>query len=419
MTKAKCWRGKNILTSGKADLEIFVPAGKSVSLHQTKFIEIPLFGHFRFTLNAATKNVGDVAEVRLFIAQKKENEDNILLEKLSKVFAIDSREQFMSTKFNIDQEAEEIKFEILFEGEKDITVKVSNIETILSVNNLHIIILLLSAIWFAAVAYISLLMLGKKKNEQSQQLLSEGENIFAFGVKLMQNSLMNCYNNRDFFEYIMSNIFWGCGFSVFNTLVLIYLEDKYAMSSSKLAMTFLLLCISIILGAWLSYILERKIDRWNTALIFFGIWIINPFFLCFMSGTSLFATAMLCVYYGITIGVIYSLKYSIFANIIPESREGEYMGILYFSTKLVELAGSLLVVAAFQLANFLTILVVSSMFFLLAYAVLIPFVMRGKKTGDMELLENELPVKKDNNSTDESIPLKTNKNSIDSEAGDV
>ncbi|MES1919581.1 hypothetical protein MHBO_001387 [Bonamia ostreae] len=271
-SSAKCWRGENNVKQAKADLEIFVPKNKEITLFQQKKIYYPFNGDFRLTLKSSTKKLRQFVKTTLSILQKDKNNKN-LLEKTSLVFQVTSKDQFISTKFDVLEATRLLEFRITMKSVDDVSsiMKVSNIETILSINKVHIWILFLCAVWFTVITFVCVLLLGKKEKEISDvEIRNKG--IFMFGFALLRKTVLNFIENQDFFDNIIANILWGSGFSAFNTLVLIYLEDKYAFSSSKLALTFLLISTSIVAGAYLCYILESKYGRWNTALVFFSVW---------------------------------------------------------------------------------------------------------------------------------------------------
>ncbi|MES1919580.1 hypothetical protein MHBO_001387 [Bonamia ostreae] len=175
-SSAKCWRGENNVKQAKADLEIFVPKNKEITLFQQKKIYYPFNGDFRLTLKSSTKKLRQFVKTTLSILQKDKNNKN-LLEKTSLVFQVTSKDQFISTKFDVLEATRLLEFRITMKSVDDVSsiMKVSNIETILSINKVHIWILFLCAVWFTVITFVCVLLLGKffkKIKEKKKKFLT-------------------------------------------------------------------------------------------------------------------------------------------------------------------------------------------------------------------------------------------------------
>lgn len=382
----RCWWQNNLSIRGKARLEIFVPKRKEVSLFQSKQTVNSLFaGRFQFSTTASVEyKKKEEVFVMMIVNQTVNSQSPLIAQKLSKTFVLDTTERFMKTKVNIEPSVEFLTFEIKFWSDDDTTVNIGMIETSTNINTSYILIMLFSVVWYCVVSHYAVSMIDSKK-DRIAQADKRGKTLSFDSIK---SALLIMLHDTDAMQFIFGNIFWNGGLTIFNTLIIIYMEDKFSLTASTLAAVFCLTCINIVIGAILSYKLERLINQWNTALIFYSLWLLNPIIMLIFNQNSVFTTSIFSIIFGISMGVILSLKYSIFSNLVPLNHEGEYMGIFYFCTKLVDFLANMIVMASLQLFDFSTVLLMSALMFMMCFLILLPMILRKRKN----IIEQNLSV---------------------------
>merc|ERR1711916_56761 len=173
-------------------------------------------------------------------------------------------------------------------------------------------------------------------------------------------------------------MFWYGGYVMLSLLVIIYLEDEHSVGSFNLSLLFFLMCVSVILGAILTYFLKFQFNMWTTALIFYGIWVFIPFMIYIKSfELPLYVNVLMIVTTGISFGVIDSIKYSIYATLIPKSEEGKYMGIFFFTSRLMDFFGNIFILVMMKLFKIKTVISLTSVFLVAAFSILLFVVVKG------------------------------------------
>ncbi|WP_212997010.1 MFS transporter [Winogradskya consettensis] len=227
-----------------------------------------------------------------------------------------------------------------------------------------------AGVWWAAFTLIPLLWL----REHPIGAVSAGGNVLTGGFRQLGHTLRSLKAYPLTLFFLAAFLVYNDGIQTVISLASQYGTEELHLPQSTLIVTILIVQFLAFGGALLLGLLATRIGAKNTVLISLGLWlvvILAAFWL--PEGMSLPFMA-LGAGIGLVMGGSQALSRSMFSQLIPAGREGEYYGFYEISDKGTSWLGPLAFGLVYQLTNSYRIGIVSLVVFFVAGGILLAMV---------------------------------------------
>jgi UMF1 family MFS transporter len=161
-----------------------------------------------------------------------------------------------------------------------------------------------------------------------------------------------------------------------------YADDYLKLSAGVRAQTILLVQFTAFGGALLLGAIARRIGAWKTVLGSLVMWIGVVSIAYFLPVGEAIPFMILGVLLGIVLGGSQALSRSLFSQLIPKGKEGEYFGFYEISDKGTSWMGPLIFGLSLQATNSYRVAIISLvMFFVIGFFALLAIPMRRAIVG--------------------------------------
>lgn len=228
-----------------------------------------------------------------------------------------------------------------------------------------------AGVWWAAFTLVPLLWLkdrpGTDSTEQRGNVLTDGFQQLGHTIKHMRAYPLTL-------AFLGAYLIYNDGIQTVITLASQFGTEELKLEQSTLIITILIVQFLAFGGALLLGALATKLGARNTILISLILWLVVVVAAFWLPAGQPIPFMILGAGIGLVLGGSQALSRSLFSQLIPEGREGEYYGFYEISDKGTSWLGPLLFGLIFQLTNSYRLGIVSLVVFFLIGGVLLAFV---------------------------------------------
>jgi UMF1 family MFS transporter len=177
--------------------------------------------------------------------------------------------------------------------------------------------------------------------------------------------------------FLIAFLVYNDGIQTVITMASVYADKQLGLDQSVQLQTILLVQFLAFGGALLLGRAAKKFGAWKTVLASLVLWTIVLVLAYFMPAKQPLAFMALGLLLGLVLGGSQALSRSLFSQLIPKGKEGEYFGLYEISDKGTSWLGPLLFGLAFQVTGNYRIAIISLIsFFVIGFVALLAIPMR-------------------------------------------
>jgi MFS transporter, UMF1 family len=177
--------------------------------------------------------------------------------------------------------------------------------------------------------------------------------------------------------FLAAYLIYNDGIQTVISLASVYADKELRLSQSVQVQTILMVQFLAFAGAMLLGLVARRIGAWKTVIISLALWTVALVLAYFMPAGRALAFVLLGALIGIVLGGSQALSRSLFSQLIPAGREGEYFGIYEISDKATSWLGPLLFGLSYQATGSYRVAIISLVvFFVIGIVALLAVPMR-------------------------------------------
>ncbi|MEV6932518.1 MFS transporter [Dactylosporangium sp. NPDC051485] len=229
-----------------------------------------------------------------------------------------------------------------------------------------------AGLWWAGFTTIPLLAL--RNRPPQAEALTGGGNALTDGFRQLWHTLrgLKAYPLTLFF--LAAYLIYNDGIQTVISLASQYGTKELKLDDSVLVPTILMVQFLAFAGALLLGRLARAIGAWKTILVSLVLWTLVIVVAFFLPAKQAVPFVILGGAIGLVLGGSQALSRSLFSQLIPKGKEGEYFGIYEISDKGTSWLGPLLFGLAYDLTRSYRIAIVSLLVFFVAGFVMLAMV---------------------------------------------
>ncbi|NYT92277.1 MFS transporter [Salinispora sp. H7-4] len=231
-----------------------------------------------------------------------------------------------------------------------------------------------AGVWWAAFTLVPLRWL---REHPTAAALTSGGNVLTDGFRQLGRTLrqLRAYPLTLFF--LLAFLVYNDGIATVITLSSQYGTEELRLTQSTLIITILLVQFLAFGGALLLGALARRIGAWKTVLLSLVLWIAVVIAAFRLPAEAPLPFMALGAAIGLVLGGSQALSRSLFSQLIPAGKEGEYYGFYEISDRGTSWLGPLAFGLVFQLTNSYRVGLVSLLiFFVVGFVLLLAVPMR-------------------------------------------
>ena len=177
--------------------------------------------------------------------------------------------------------------------------------------------------------------------------------------------------------FLIAYLVYNDGIQTVIALAAVYGTDELKLSDDVLVPTILMVQFLAFFGALGLGALAKRIGAWKTLLLSLGLWIVVVLVAFALPARQVVPFVALGGGIGIVLGGSQALSRSLFSQLIPPGKEGEYFGLYEISDKGTSWLGPLLFAVAYDVTRSYRVAIVSLLvFFVVGMALLFVVPMR-------------------------------------------
>jgi len=239
-----------------------------------------------------------------------------------------------------------------------------------------------AGVWWAAFTTLPLLSLRNREPASGEH----HGHVLVDGFRQLWATLKNLRSYPLSLFFLIAFLVYNDGIQTVITMASVYADQQLGLDQSVQLQTILLVQFLAFGGALLLGRIAKKFGAWKTVLFSLVLWtlvVAAAFFLPAKLGDDQPAPnaavlfMLLGVFLGIVLGGSQALSRSLFSQLIPKGKEGEYFGLYEISDKGTSWLGPLLFGLAYQLTNNYRVAILSLVsFFIIGFFALLAIPMR-------------------------------------------
>ncbi|WP_436533888.1 MFS transporter [Actinoplanes sp. HUAS TT8] len=228
-----------------------------------------------------------------------------------------------------------------------------------------------AGVWWAAFTLVPLLWL---KDRPGAESTPERGNVLTDGFKQLGHTIKHMRAYPLTLAFLGAYLIYNDGIQTVITLASQFGTEELKLEQSTLIITILIVQFLAFGGALLLGAMATKLGARNTILVSLVLWLVVVVAAFWLPEGKPIPFMILGAGIGLVLGGSQALSRSLFSQLIPEGREGEYYGFYEISDKGTSWLGPLLFGLIFQLTNSYRLGIVSLVVFFLIGGILLAFV---------------------------------------------
>ncbi|MFI1991975.1 MFS transporter [Actinoplanes sp. NPDC020271] len=228
-----------------------------------------------------------------------------------------------------------------------------------------------AGVWWAAFTLVPLLWLKDRPGAQSTE---QRGNVLTDGFRQLGHTIRHMRAYPLTLAFLGAYLIYNDGIQTVITLASQFGTEELELEQSTLIITILIVQFLAFGGALLLGALATRLGARNTILISLALWLLVVVAAFWLPAGQPVPFMILGAGIGLVLGGSQALSRSLFSQLIPEGREGEYYGFYEISDKGTSWLGPLLFGLIFQLTNSYRLGIVSLVVFFLIGGTLLALV---------------------------------------------
>jgi MFS transporter, UMF1 family len=169
--------------------------------------------------------------------------------------------------------------------------------------------------------------------------------------------------------FLIAYLVYNDGIQTVIALTAVYATEELKLPDTVLVPTILMVQFVGFFGAIALGRLAKRIGAWKTLLLSLALWIVVLFVAFALPARQVVPFVALAAAIGIVLGGSQALSRSLFSQLVPKGREGEYFGLYEISDKGTSWLGPLLFGLAFDVTRSYRVAIISLLVFFIVGAV--------------------------------------------------
>ncbi|MER7007682.1 MFS transporter [Dactylosporangium sp. NPDC000555] len=232
-----------------------------------------------------------------------------------------------------------------------------------------------AGLWWAGFTTIPLLTL--RNRPPAAEALGAAGNVLTDGFRQVWRTLKSLKAYPLTLLFLVAYLIYNDGIQTVISLASQYGTQELQLADSVLVPTILMVQFLAFVGALALGRLARAIGAWKTVLVSLVLWTLVVLVAFFLPAKQAVLFVVLGGAIGLVLGGSQALSRSLFSQLIPKGKEGEYFGIYEISDKGTSWLGPLLFGLAYDLTRSYRVAIVSLLvFFVVGFVVLAAVPMR-------------------------------------------
>ncbi|MEV8514491.1 MFS transporter [Dactylosporangium sp. NPDC051484] len=232
-----------------------------------------------------------------------------------------------------------------------------------------------AGLWWAGFTTIPLLTL--RNRPPAAEALGTSGNVLTDGFRQLWHTLKSLKAYPLTLFFLVAYLIYNDGIQTVISLASQYGTEELQLSDTVLVPTILMVQFLAFAGALALGRLARAIGAWKTVLVSLVLWTLVVLVAFFLPAKHAVLFVLLGGAIGLVLGGSQALSRSLFSQLIPKGKEGEYFGIYEISDKGTSWLGPLLFGLAYDLTRSYRIAIVSLLvFFVVGFVALAAVPMR-------------------------------------------
>ncbi len=230
-----------------------------------------------------------------------------------------------------------------------------------------------AGVWWAVFTTLPLTSLRNRPAVAGE----ETGNVLIGGFRQLGGTLRHLFTYKLTFFFLIAYLIYNDGIQTVITMASVYADKQLHLEQSVQLQTILLVQFLAFGGALLLGRLARTYGAWKTVLGSLVVWIIVVVIAYFLPARQPLAFMALGLLLGLVLGGSQALSRSLFSQLIPKGKEGEYFGLYEISDKGTSWLGPALFGLIFSLTGSYQYAIVSLIvFFVVGFLGLLTIPMR-------------------------------------------
>ncbi|MFC3743876.1 MFS transporter [Paractinoplanes deccanensis] len=229
-----------------------------------------------------------------------------------------------------------------------------------------------AGIWWAAFTVVPLLWL--KEHPGAAATAAHGGNVLTDGFKQLGRTIRGIRAYPLTLFFLLAYLIYNDGIQTVITLASQYGTEELDLEQSTLIITILIVQFLAFGGALLLGAMAARVGAKRTVLFSLALWLAVIIAAYWLPAGEPLPFMLLGAAIGLVLGGSQALSRSLFSQLIPAGKEGEYYGFYEISDKGTSWLGPLAFGLIFQLTNSYRVGIVSLVVFFLVGGILLAFV---------------------------------------------
>jgi UMF1 family MFS transporter len=230
-----------------------------------------------------------------------------------------------------------------------------------------------AGVWWAGFTTIPLLAL-RDRPVADEHLGATHGNVLTDGFRQLWGTLKGLKVYPLTMLFLVAYLIYNDGIQTVISLASVYGTEELKLSDDVLVPTILMVQFLAFAGALLLGRLARSIGAWKTVLLSLVLWTLVVVVAFFLPEKQAVPFVVLGGGIGLVLGGSQALSRSLFSQLIPKGKEGEYFGIYEISDKGTSWLGPLAFGLAYDLTRSYRVAIIALVVFFVAGFVVLAFV---------------------------------------------
>jgi UMF1 family MFS transporter len=229
-----------------------------------------------------------------------------------------------------------------------------------------------AGVWWAGFTTIPLI--GLKNRPPVAEPGGPGGNILTDGFKQLWETVKSLRAYPLTLFFLAAYLIYNDGIQTVIAMSAVYADKELGLDDDVLVPTILMVQFLAFFGALGLGALAKRIGAWKALLVSLGLWIVVVLGAFFLPDKQVVPFIALGGGIGLVLGGSQALSRSLFSQLIPKGREGEYFGLYEISDKGTSWLGPLLFGLAYDVTRSYRVAIFSLLVFFVGGMVLLFFV---------------------------------------------